>query len=347
LSDLVRTDVPSDFDKQMRMAQVYAESSLLPAHLRGKPANVLIILAGARSLNVSAFWALQSMHVIEGKLSISAELMRGLAIRAGHKVKIIKRERDEAIVEIQRADSDTPYRASFSWQEAIDAELHTKSNWKKYPKAMLVARATSIAMRDECPDVLYGVIYTPDELGAVENEDGTIAEGAESAEEAEEVKPMEGQELAKFLADVASANPEQLINYARIGKERASLGIETGGGTVQSEMVARMKYLTDADGVTESDIRALYRFANGLSLLDTYVTVTKVPGAEQEIVTIRDALQMKIAMIQAEAARLAEPDIQDAEIVEPDEESKPEVNTEHAQKMREEAAASWSNEGER
>lgn len=340
MTDLVRTDVPPDFGKQMEMARVYATSTLLPSHLRGKPENVLVILAGARSLNVSAFWALQSMHVIEGKLSLSAELMRGLAIRAGHRVRILKRELDEAIVEIQRADRDEPYQASFTWKEAVDAKLDQKENWKKYRRAMLVARATSIAMRDECPDVLYGVVYTPDELGANEAEDGSISDLP-----AEEVPPMGDEELAAFLAKVATADSTSLIAFSREASDRGVLDRPAGSGTVRAEIVLRVKYLTDAEDVTQADIRNLYKVTSGLGMLDELVAAVPRDGAEPEPMAWRLAFALKSKIIQEEADRLAnaaEDDIQDAQVIE-DEKPDVQVDTEHAQRLREEAAASWEN----
>lgn len=175
MSELIpRSDVPAEFGQQMQMAKVLSESNLLPGHLRGQPANVLLILSGARALDVPAFWSLQSMHVIDGKLGMAAELMRALVIRAGHQFRIVERTRQRAVVEIKRKDKTEPYRFEFDWQDAIDAQLAGKSNWKKYPKAMLVARATAGAVRDECPDVLFGVVYTPDELGAVTDDEGNV-----------------------------------------------------------------------------------------------------------------------------------------------------------------------------
>jgi hypothetical protein len=167
------TDVPTGLDAQLRLADALAQADLLPAHLRRRPANVLVILQGARALHVPAFWALQSMHVVEGKLSLSAELMRALVIRAGHSVRVVERSATRAVVEVQRHDRARPYRAEFTMTDAVAADLADKVNWRRYPASMLVARATAIAVRDECPDVLYGVVYTADELGAVTDDAGT------------------------------------------------------------------------------------------------------------------------------------------------------------------------------
>lgn len=220
MSDVVlaRSDVPVVFEQQMHMARVLSDSNLLPAILRGRPANVLIILQGARALNVPAFWALQSMHVIEGKLSMSAELMRALVIRAGHRFKVIERTRQQAVVEIRRSDDDQPYRFEFTWQDAIDAELTNKTNWKRYPKAMLLARATSGAVRDVCPDVLFGVVYTPDELGAITDDDGNpeYVEGS--------VVQVPTGERVNEVADALLAATDNLDNFAPSWQAVVDLG---------------------------------------------------------------------------------------------------------------------------
>jgi hypothetical protein len=347
LSDLVRTDVPTDFEKQIKMAEYYAGSSLLPAHLRGKPANVLIILAGARSLGISAFWALQSMHVVDGKLSLAAELMRGLAVRAGHKVRIVKRDMDSAIVEITRSDDPEPYRVEFTWKEAIDAGLQNKDNWKKYRKAMMVARATSAAMRDHCPDVLFGITYTPDELGAIENEDGTITDPA-AVIPGEEVQPPDPQAIAKLLALVAEAKPAELLE---LGKDAKNLGIlhhPAGAGTVQGEIVLRMKYLIDDIEVSQEDLRTLWRLGGGLDLLNTAVTIKNL-NMETEVVTLADAITLKRKMLEeVQAAAEADPkvdDIQDAEIVDdPAPDVATNIDTENAEALRQQARDSWGDQ---
>lgn len=166
-------DVPERFAEQKEMAISIAASDLLPAHLRNKPANVLIIIAGARALGVSWFQALQSFFVVEGKLSMSAEMMRSLVIRNGHKFRILEMTDTEAKVElIRKDDPEVSFTTSFTIEDAKKAELLGKSNWKKYPSAMLLARATSKAVRSYIPDALAGNVYTPEELGARVNEEG-------------------------------------------------------------------------------------------------------------------------------------------------------------------------------
>ena len=55
------------------------------------------------------------------------------------------------------------FTGSFSIEEAKQAGLLGKDNWKNYPARMLKHRALSFAARDSFPDVFAG-IYTPDEI---------------------------------------------------------------------------------------------------------------------------------------------------------------------------------------
>ena len=54
------------------------------------------------------------------------------------------------------------------------AELLGKDVWKKYPASMLKSRAITQCARDACEEALYGLHYTPEELGAEVDEDGVV-----------------------------------------------------------------------------------------------------------------------------------------------------------------------------
>jgi hypothetical protein len=57
------------------------------------------------------------------------------------------------------------------------AGLLSKSNWQHYPAAMLKSRAVSECARDACQEVLLGMQYTPDELGADDDGGEVIHDG--------------------------------------------------------------------------------------------------------------------------------------------------------------------------
>ena len=353
MTDLVlrSSEVPGNFAEQMHMATVLAESTLLPAHLRGRPANVLLILQGARALDVSAFWALQSMHVIEGKLGMSAELMRGLAVRAGHQVRVVERTEDRAVIEIKRKDRDTPYTAEFTWKDAIAAKLQDKDNWKKYRKSMLVARATSIAMRDECPDVLFGVVYTPDELGAVTDADErpVLDSDGKPYIEGETVQVtqanIEQMALELALADVVKL-PGTWQKIVSLGVPFVKIG-DRSDDSLWDVMIDRVCKLVEADDVTVDNLRDLWMWGTGHRVLDAKVkrgeAVVKVGDLiltrQQQLATPQESKPDH--SVTEEPADPVTEEQAIAEVVKVFDVKPEDIDTEHARQMRQEAADSW------
>jgi hypothetical protein len=176
----------------MQAAIEYAErlaySGLIPDVYQGKPANILWAMEYGRTLGLSTLAAITGVNVIKGKPTASAGLIGALVRRAGHQ---LRSGYDAATMtgwaEIVRYDdSDFTFRSEWDLSRAVEAELcqvrdgrpfavDSKGNslpWKKFFPSMVKARATSEVARDACEEVLFGLHYTPEELGAVVDEDG-------------------------------------------------------------------------------------------------------------------------------------------------------------------------------
>lgn len=269
------TNVPASFTEQMEMARVFASSSLLPAHLRGKPENILVILDGARALDVPSFWAFQSMYVVEGKLSLSAELMRALVTRAGHKFRVMEHTAQNAKVAICRKDDpDFWFESEFTFDEAKQAGLTNKGPWKNYPKAMLLARATSQAVRAVCSDVLFGVVYTPEELGASVREDGEPVidnTGKVVLDSTSSAGPVVDQQMVdKCYEVVASGSLLDAANAMVMARRLKADGMIPNGSedTLLVEWVKRIQEELFGKQCTEEDLRALWKYAQGTDVLN-------------------------------------------------------------------------------
>jgi hypothetical protein len=172
----LRSDVPTNLTDQMELAKALAVSGLLPQHLQSKPQNILAIMYAARSIDVPLWQAIQSMQVINGKVGLSADLARALILRAGHTFRVVESTNEVATVEVVRKGDDYVHRASFTLDDAHAAKLTGNPSWSKYPKAMLIARATTLIARNACADVLAGMSYTAEELGATVDEEGRIVD---------------------------------------------------------------------------------------------------------------------------------------------------------------------------
>lgn len=163
-----------------------ANTPLLPDAYRKQPASVLWAMEYGRALGLDVVTTITTIHVIKGKPCQSADLMLGRTRSAGHRVRI-KSERTRCEVRIQRHD-DPDDETVIEWvlDDAVTAGLcklvdgrpqardqkNQPQPWEKFPRAMLRARAIAEAVRIACPEVLHGAIYTPEELGAVVDQEG-------------------------------------------------------------------------------------------------------------------------------------------------------------------------------
>jgi hypothetical protein len=152
--------------------------------LKNMPQAMVKILAGAEQ-GYGPFQSLRAYHVIEGKPvetsgEISARIKRSpkhdykhwFIDTAGDKWDTITGKNADlygCVVVVRLKDGrkwvdQEPVR--FNMEDARDASLAGKANWKSYKRAMLFARTITEAARAHCADLFGGPIYTPEELGA-------------------------------------------------------------------------------------------------------------------------------------------------------------------------------------
>ena len=159
---------PRTMSEAWKLAQTFHASGLLPRGIASPEAAFTIIATGAE-LGLSPMASLRSIHIIEGKPVLSAALIAG----------IVQRRPDlcEGFVLVESSDTiatyettrrgQAPVRMSFTIEQAQRARLTDKDNWKKYPHAMLRARASAELARAVYPDVVGG-LYDPDEIPGAE-----------------------------------------------------------------------------------------------------------------------------------------------------------------------------------
>jgi hypothetical protein len=167
----------AEFDRMMKVADAIAMSSLVPNAYRGRPADVAVCLLHARELGIGPMYALQKIHVVDGKPGQAAELMATLIRRAGHDFRTIEASDTRAVVWGRRRDSGAEMTVEFTIAQArrvrtkIERDkwgsLTEKGVWQSYPEDMLWSRATSRLGRRHFSDVLAGMGYTPEELESI------------------------------------------------------------------------------------------------------------------------------------------------------------------------------------
>jgi hypothetical protein len=156
---------PTNVIEAIRLAETLAASGLVPKDLRNKPSDVLVVLMKGRELGMPPMASLANIAVFDGKTVVSADATQGLVLASGkcEYFTLIESTELKATYEAKRRDSVSVVRLSWTLEMAKAAGLLAKDNWRKYPVAMLRARASMDVAREVCPDVCAG-LYTAEEL---------------------------------------------------------------------------------------------------------------------------------------------------------------------------------------
>lgn len=117
---------------------------------------VLAVIQYGRELDLKPMTALQNISLINGKPTLSANLIGARLKNAGYKFKLKKYEEDEVIITFTNLDG-IEQNISYTMKEASKAGNASKDNYKKYDKEMLYARCLSRGGRIVAPEVLAGV----------------------------------------------------------------------------------------------------------------------------------------------------------------------------------------------
>lgn len=142
--------------------KVIAPTEFVPKQYRGNPPTLLACVMTGREMGIGPMEALQQINVIDGRPAPSAQLMRRLILAAGHRLTITTN--DECCSILGEREDGTKHEVTWTLADAQRAGLASKAVWKNYPRAMLLARATSELARALFPDCLGPARYTAEEL---------------------------------------------------------------------------------------------------------------------------------------------------------------------------------------
>ncbi len=142
--------------------------------------------------------------------------------RAGHKLRITGDDTHAVAVLIRSDDPDFEYRCEWTLERAKQAGLLGNDTWAKYPAAMLRARAITEVARAGASEALYGVVYTPEELGAEVDEEGAVIAAEPAPKPARLVDDKTLAEVAELAGALELKTKAVLegVAYVTGGRER-------------------------------------------------------------------------------------------------------------------------------
>ncbi|MFF2852609.1 hypothetical protein ACFVT5_40910 [Streptomyces sp. NPDC058001] len=146
------------------IANAIAGTSLAGAYRNDRDAIVAVILAG-HEVGLKPMTSLKSIDVIQGQPALRAHAMRAIVLKAGHEIELVESDARHCIMRGRRKGAEAWQTVEWDMPRAAQMKLTDKTEWKKQPKTMLIARATGEICRLVAADALHGMPYVAEELG--------------------------------------------------------------------------------------------------------------------------------------------------------------------------------------
>jgi hypothetical protein len=237
---------PSNMDEAFRLADMLADSELVPKDFRGKPGNVMVAMQWGMEIGLKPMQSLQNIAVINGRPCLWGDAV--IALVRGSSVCEYVSETDDgkAATCVVKRRGEAEQVRTFSMDDAKTAGLLGKQGpWTQYPKRMRQMRARAFALRDVFPDVLKGIQIaeevmdypappqsvhgTPEVLAATETPPDLLAD-------AEKHAALGVAAYSKFWTEIGKEN-RKLINTATHESFKAKAKAADAARTVEAAAV--------------------------------------------------------------------------------------------------------------
>ncbi len=172
-------------DDLSRMSKMMADSGFFSDCKSAAQAGVKIMCG--LELGFPAFSSLVGIHIIQGKPVLGANLMAAAVKRSGkYNYRVLEHTNEVCRIAFFEAGE----QVGISEFTAADAKSMSVKNMERMAKNMLLARAISNGVRWYAPDIVLGApVYTPEELGATTNDDGTLTIDSVQVQVQEQLAP--------------------------------------------------------------------------------------------------------------------------------------------------------------
>lgn len=195
----------------MQLGEILAASNYFSDAKSAAQAAVKV-LAG-QELGIGPFASMTGIHIIQGKPIVGAHLLAAKVKGSEKYDYTVETLDDEKCTIVFFENGQQVGKSIFTMDDAKEAGLTNKDNWRKYPRNQLFARTISNGVKWYCPDVTTSPVYTPDEFGLETDEEGNVIDG--SFQTTDEV-PVINQSYLKRWRDLCAEADMLGLDYPTI-----------------------------------------------------------------------------------------------------------------------------------
>jgi len=245
----VAPSVPADEAQRLEsLAARLARSGLVPTDLRGKPNEIALVMWRGREWGIEPLTSLEAIYVINGRTVPAAKVLVGRAKAAGYDIwpEVLSSTR----VVAAGCPVNNPARISrveWTMDDARRAGLDQKEVWRKFPAAMLWARASSMLARALAPEAFVGLsMPTDDELDRAESAEVSVPVVGEvpTVGAIDDSEPTDAEVVVAATADPANDLKVQAAELS------AELGLDPAAKAAVCTFAANTTKPTTVDDLT-------------------------------------------------------------------------------------------------
>lgn len=203
------------------LAAQIANTEFVPEAYRRNPAAIAACILFGAEIGIGPMQSLAKIDIVKGRPAPRAELARAKAMAAGHELWVEESTNTRVTMCGKRRGSQHQHTVTWTLDDVKRAGI-SNANYQKYPRQMLLARASAELVRMMCPEVLGGIEVFAEEVGDVDESPAVASEPTRATTKRKRGQPADAiaDAVPVIEAEVIEAGPSK----AQTGKAMALFG---------------------------------------------------------------------------------------------------------------------------